>query len=149
MFKNRKMVKKAASHALCQLEDECSRLQAENDALRAARERAVEAAVGLENEVAKLKAEIALSERAVRYLREKLQAAEGDAQTRLDAFNDLRQRIYMLLRSADQDAEIFGLPRYTLKSTDVTLHAPVITEHETEKVFYERLNGGTGNGEKT
>jgi len=57
MFNKKKMVKKAASYALCRLEDECSRLQAENDALRAALARAVDTGVGLENELAKSRAE--------------------------------------------------------------------------------------------
>lgn len=57
MFKKRKMVKKAASYALCALEDQCRKLQAENDALRAALSRAVDAGVGLENEFAKSRTE--------------------------------------------------------------------------------------------
>ena len=57
MLKKKKMVKKAASYALCTLEDQCSRLQAENDALRTALARAVDAGVGFENELAKSRAE--------------------------------------------------------------------------------------------
>lgn len=97
MFKKRKMVKKAASYALCRLEDECSRLQAENDALRAALARAVDAGVGLENELTGERAEAML-------LEEQRNEACTMAQLYKEAWEALRWRIWVLLKSTNIDA---------------------------------------------
>ena len=98
MFKKRKTVKKAASYALCKLEDECSRLQAENDALRAALARAVDAGVGLENELAKSRAENARLEK-------QRNEAWDTANSYKEAWEALRWRIWVLLKSTNSDAE--------------------------------------------
>jgi hypothetical protein len=71
-------------------------------------------------------------EREARNLEEKLQAAEGEAETMRNLFCGLRERIYTLLRSADQDAEVFGLPRYTLldiKTLEQTSEGPDCIAH--------------------
>ena len=51
-------------------------------------------------------------ERETRYLREKLQAAEGEAQVRLEAFDELRGKLDTLLRSAYTAGEVWGTPKY-------------------------------------
>lgn len=112
------------------------------------------------NEIRVLKQNNEALERETRMLREKLQEAEGEAQVRLETYDELRHRIYTLLRSADQDMEIFGLPRITLQETGVQLH------HESNKDELNKIlskarecvrenykpeseaetNGGTGDG---
>lgn len=97
MFKKRKTVRKAASYALCQLEDQCSKLQAENDALRAALARAVDAGVGLENALAKSRAEASL-------LEEQRNEAWTTVQLYKEAWEALRWRTWVLLKSTNIDA---------------------------------------------
>ena len=97
MFKKRKMVRKAARYSLCTLEDQCSKLQAENDALRAALSRAVDAGVGLENELAKSKAENARLEKQRDH-------AWTTVQLYKEAWEALRWRIWVLLKSTNLDA---------------------------------------------
>ena len=64
-----------------------------------------------------------------RYLREKLQEAEGEAETMRNLFCGLRERIYTLLRSADQDAQVFGMPRYTLEDPEIA-KVPKLQVHD-------------------
>lgn len=97
MFNKRKTVKKAASYALCALEDQCRKLQAENDALRAALTRAVDADVGLENELAQSRAEASL-------LEEQRNEACTMAQLYKEAWEALRWRAWVLLKSTNIDA---------------------------------------------
>lgn len=89
--------------------------------IREQKDRAEDVAVALENKIARLQDENKVLksnnealEQESRYLREHLQAAEGEAETAKKVINDIRWRVFTLLRSADQDAELFGLPRYTV-----------------------------------
>lgn len=72
-----------------------------------------------QEEISVLKSNNEALDRETRYLTEKLQAAEGEAESMRGLFCGLRERIYTLLRSADQDAEVFGMPRYTLEDPEI------------------------------
>lgn len=90
----------------------------------------------LQEEIRILKNNNEALERETRYLQEKLQAEEGEAVTMRDLFCGLRERIYTLLRSADQDAEVFGLPRYTLLDIKTLEHT---AEHDDLTAYLGRM----------
>ena len=98
----------------------------------------------LQNENRVLKANNEALERETRYLREKLQEAEGEEVTMRDLFCGLRERIYTLLRSADQDAEVFGLPRYTLVDVKTLEHTAV---HDDLTAYLGRMEDKYGEDE--
>lgn len=97
MFKKKETVQKAVGYVLCTMEDECSKLQAENNALRAALARAVDAGVGLENELAKSRVEASL-------LEEQRNEAWTTVQLYKEAWEALRWRAWVLLKSTNIDA---------------------------------------------
>jgi len=116
MFKKRKLetALKTAKYGLDVFQRECGKLAMENLVQKAERDRAVDAAVALENEVGRLK-------------------EENKALTGL--IESLRWRIFTLLRSTDVDAEVFGLPKYVLD-----VHEEDMIEPDWIEAYQEMLN---------
>lgn len=98
--KKRDRVIKVASYAM-------QRLQAENDALRAAHERAVDAAVALEQEMAEMRRQ------RDELLKEKEQLIEW--------LKSLRYRIFTLRQSMEVDMDVFEGQKYGLADEDETV----------------------------
>ena len=80
------------------------------------RDRAVDAAVALEQECARIR-------------------AENEALTEL--VESLRWRIFMLLRSTDVDAEVFGLPKYSLAEVPEDAHEEELLEPDWREAYNE------------